>query len=224
MLGGKSILAVIPARGGSMGVPRKNIKPLNGKPLILYTLETAAQVREIDLVVVSTDDAEIAAVARGAGVRVIVRPPELATASASTELALLHALSALASERSFDYVLTLEPTSPFRRAETVSRCIREIVDKRGVSLLSVRETRASLGRLVDGRFHRLDPSAPRRRQDRTPLYSEASTVYVTAASHLRDHRSVVAADWLAVEVDERESFDINTPLDFAVAEAICKGG
>jgi CMP-N,N'-diacetyllegionaminic acid synthase len=218
----KSFLAVIPARGGSVGVPRKNVRPLGGRPLLAWTIEVARQVPELDLVVVSTDDAEIAAVANGLGTRVIDRPAELATATARTEAALSHALDTLAPERSFDFVVTLEPTAPFRRPATVSQCIRAIVDRGASSALTVRETRASLGRLVEGYFRRLDPKAARRRQDRDPLYIETSTVYVTAVEHLRQTGSVVADDWLAVEIHEREAFDINTPSDFAMAEALLR--
>ena len=96
------------------------------------------------------------------------------------------------------------------------------MDAGASSALTVRETRASLGRIVDGRFRRLDPNAPRRRQDREPLYMETSSVYVTAVAHLRHAESVVAEDWLAVEIPEREAFDINTPRDFPVAEALLR--
>jgi CMP-N,N'-diacetyllegionaminic acid synthase len=220
----KRILAVIPARGGSVGVPRKNIRLLHGVPLFLHTVGLTKRVAELDLSVVSTEDREIATIARDAGIRVIDRPVEYATGTASTESVLLHALAAVEAEGPFDYVVTLEPTSPFRTPETVSKCIRLVVDGNGASLLTVRETRSSLGRLENGRFRRLDPTAARRRQDRTPLYMESSTVYVTSADHLLRYKSVVADDWLAVEVGEREAFDINTPLDFAVAEAMHEGG
>lgn len=90
-----SCLAVIPARGGSKGVPRKNVRPLAGKPLIGHTIEAARSAKRIDRVVVSTDDAEIAAVARGFGAEVVIRPAELASDTASSESAVLHALDEL---------------------------------------------------------------------------------------------------------------------------------
>lgn len=88
------------------------------------------------------------------------------------------------------------------------------------SLVALRETRASLGNLSDGRFLPLNPNAPRRRQDRQPLYYESSTVYVCSVDHLRSTKSLVSENWLGVEVSEREAIDINTPLDFLIAEAI----
>ncbi|MCH8326758.1 MAG: acylneuraminate cytidylyltransferase family protein, partial [Bacteroidetes bacterium] len=99
------IIAIIPARGGSKGIPRKNIRLLAGKPLIAYTIEHALEARQVDRTIVSTDDTEIAAVARQYGAEVLMRPPELATDSASSELALLHVLSLL--EKKEGYVPSL---------------------------------------------------------------------------------------------------------------------
>ncbi len=216
----KRILGIIPARGGSVGVPKKNIRPLGGKPLIEHTFEQVKQVAELDKIVLSTDNEEIAATGHKHGVIIVKRPPELATGEAKTELALLHVLEALEDENPFDYVVVLEPTSPFRTPETISNCIRTIIDKGGESLVTLRETRSSLGNLTDGMFKLLNPDAPRRRQDRQPLYYESSTVYVCSVDHLKATGSLVCDHWLGMEVSEREAFDINTMLDFAIAEVI----
>ncbi len=216
----KRFLGVIPARGGSVGVPKKNVRPLGGKPLVVHTFEQANQVLELDQVVLSTDSEDIAATGRAYGVKVVIRPPELATSEARTEPAILHALDALDDEAPFDYIVLLEPTSPFRTAKTISNCIQTIAEKGGVSLVTVRETRASLGNLMDGRFQLLNPDAPRRRQERQPLYYESSTVYVCSVDHLRATNSLISKDWLGVEVSEHEAFDINTMRDFFIAEAI----
>lgn len=221
MYKGKRFLAVVPARGGSVSVPLKNIRPLAGKPLLRYTIDQAAAVPELDAVVVSTDDSRIAGVAVHAGGRVVDRPGELATATAPTEWALLHALDALGDDQ-FDYVVLLEPTSPFRTPATISRCIRTIVDEDVPSLVTVVETKASLGRISGNRFKPLWPNAPRRRQDREPLYCESSTVYVCTVAHLRRYKSLVADEWGVVEIAEGEALDINTLHDFAIAEALMK--
>ena len=86
--------------------------------------------------------------------------------------------------------------------------------------MTVIETRSNYGRLINGVFHPLDPVAPRRRQEREPLYVESSTVYIATVAHLRETGSLVAKDWLAVEVPEAEAVDINSPADLRVAEAI----
>lgn len=221
MIGNKRFLAVVPARGGSKSVPRKNIRLLGGKPLLSHTLAQIAAVPEIDVAVVSTDDGEIAAVARADGGKVVERPAELAGDTVPTEWALLHALDALAEkDEHFDYVMVLEPTSPFRSPATIRRCMERIVNADGKSLMTVFETRANIGSIEAGVFRPLVPGAPRRRQERKPFYIESSTVYVASVGYLRASGTLVCDDWLAVPVDERETVDINTPLDFEVAEAL----
>lgn len=219
-----TFLGVVPARGGSQGVLRKNIKPLAGKPLLAYTLEQAASVPGLTKLVVSTDDDEIAAVARAHGARVVERPAALATSEARTEGALLHALDVLEAQGEvFDYVVVLEPTSPFRRPQTVARCLKHIVDHNGRSLMTVTESRANIGLLEGPVFRPLRPNLPRRRQERPPYFIESSTVYVARTDFLRETGSLVCADWLAVVVDESEAVDINTALDFEFAEFLLAG-
>jgi CMP-N,N'-diacetyllegionaminic acid synthase len=222
MINNRRFLAVIPARGGSVSVPKKNIKSLAGKPLLVHTIDQAAAVSELDMVVVSTDDAEIEAVAAAANARVVRRPRELATNDAPTEWALIHALDTLAADPPYHYVVVLEPTSPLRSPSTIRRCLQAIAESDAPALVTVRQTYASLGNLADGRFIRLDPAAPRRRQDRKPLYYESSTVYVATTEHLRRTGSVTATDWLAVLVDEDEAVDINSESDFLIADILMR--
>ena len=220
MIGHKRFIAVIPARGGSVGVPRKNIKPLAGRPLLDYTLDHALAVAALDLVVVSTDDDAIAEVARARGVRVVKRPAELATSEARTESAVLHALDSCADAGRFDYVVLLEPTSPLREPASVARAMAEIVQSGSPSLVSVVEERGSLGRVVEGRFAPLFPDAPRRRQDRQPLYSECGVAYICSIDELRRTGCLLVAPAAALIVSETEATDINTPADFAFAEVL----
>lgn len=220
MLGSRRFLAVIPARGGSKSVPRKNIRSLAGRPLLAWTMDQVKAVANIDDAVVSTDDEEIAAVARAGKTDVVIRPAELATDTAPTEWALLHALDALEAqgEPPFDYVIVLEPTSPFRRPETIRRCMATIVERDGQSLLTIAPTLGNIGKLEDGFFRPLNPGSPRRRQDRQPLYVESSTVYVASVAYLRETGTLVCPNWLAEVVHETETLDINTESDFVVAE------
>lgn len=225
MYAGKRFLAVIPARGGSKGVPRKNIRPLNGRPLLAYTVDQVADVHEIDLAVVSTEDPEIRSVAESLGMRVIDRPAMYATDDSPTETALLHALDTLAEhgEPAWDYVIVLEPTSPLRSAETIRKCITAIVQHDAPSLLTVRESRENIGTIENGFFRPLRSGAPRRRQERIPFYIESSTVYVCRVDYLRATRSLVAEPWCAYVIPDIEAVDINTPEDFILAESlVCK--
>jgi CMP-N,N'-diacetyllegionaminic acid synthase len=217
------VLAVIPARGGSKSIPLKNIRHLGGKPLLAYTINAAKHSRFLDRYVVSTDHPAIAQVADNSGAQVINRPSELATDQAPTEGALLHVVEILAKERYRPhYVVTLEPTSPFRTAALIDRCIEAALEHQDVDcVMTVTETRKCYGRLENGRFEYLFPDQPRRRQERRPLYEESSTVYVTKRSALERDRSVLGRSRFGLIVeDPREALDINEPLDFIVAEAI----
>ena len=127
MLNGKRVIAVIPARGGSKSIPGKNIRPLGGKPLLAWSIEVARQVSEIDRIIVSTDDAEIAAVAKANGAEVYPRPPHLATDEALVIDALKDLLQTLESEHeTTEWVVLLEPTCPLRTADDVRECLKLI--------------------------------------------------------------------------------------------------
>ena len=215
-------LGVVPARGGSKGMPRKNIRLLNGLPLIAHTLRTARAATLLDRLVVSTEDADIAEIAASEGVEVIERPAALATDASPTEEALVHALETIEARDGWcpDWVVTLEPTSPLRTAALIDRCIALANERNAGAVITVAEVRESLGRIEGDRFRLLFPGQPRRRQDRHPLYRESSTVWVTRTATLRCTRSVLAEPLFPVIVSAEEATDVNTLLDFAIAEAL----
>ena len=218
-------LAVIPARGGSKGIPKKNIKSLGGKPLILYTIEQAVEASSIDKIVVSTDCDEIASVCNEySSVEVIMRPPELASDTAKTEQALIHACDFLEEIHgiSVDVVVTLEPTSPFRTSTSIDKCMSTFARGYGDSVVTVVPFTDVLGRIVEDRYVHLIPNQPRRRQEREVLYKESSTIYCTSMSSLREYNSVLGSSSIPVVIPAEESFDINEPLDFDLAEALVK--
>lgn len=119
------ILGIIPARGGSKGIPRKNIKSIGGKPLIAWTIEAAKQSRALDRCIVSTEDKEIADVAQGYGAEILLRPQKLATDKASTLSVLQHAVSQIPC----DILVLLQPTSPVRRPALIDECVTEFIEK-----------------------------------------------------------------------------------------------
>ncbi|WP_271570350.1 acylneuraminate cytidylyltransferase family protein [Bradyrhizobium sp. CCBAU 11386] len=220
------MIVVVPARAGSKRLPFKNIALLAGRPLLWYTLQGAREAGCLADLVVSTDAEVIADLARAAGARVLMRPTELADDTASTEAVLLHVLDVLAGEgRNDDWVMTLPPTSPFRTAGTISAFFegaRELPDNIDC-LMSVTETRGDYWRrMADGSFQRLFPDAPRRQQDREPLFEENSAVYVTRASALRQTGSILGRAVRAFAIRPREALDINTPEDLALAEALLR--
>lgn len=216
---GTRILGVVPARGGSKGIPRKNIRLLAGEPLIGHTLRTAQQIPAIDQLVVSTDDGEIASISQTYGVRVIDRPPSLAEDNSPTEAALLHALDTLEAEgQRFDIILVLEPTSPLRSARTISEAIALCADGIAPSILAVRESRENIGFIRNGCFCAVIPGAPRRRQERQPFYIESSTIYACRVEYLRQTGTLVAENWGALVVPDGEVADINNEDDFQWVE------
>lgn len=216
------MLIVIPARGGSKRIPGKNIAPLRGKPLLVYTVEAAIDSDVTPHVVVSTESDRIAAIARSAGAQVVSRPDELAGDTASTESVLLHALDALeATGLRFTWVMTLPPTSPLRSAGTVRRFAESARAEPEATdcLMSVTENRSDFWqRDTDGALHRLFPEAPRRQQDRVPLYEENSAIYVTRVRALRETGRITGARVRGVMMDRVEALDINEPIDLKLAE------
>lgn len=216
-----TVLGVIPARGGSKGIARKNIVPMAGRPLLAYTIDTARAADSLDRFVVSTDDAEIAEVARQHGAGVVDRPRELATDEARTEPVLLHAADTLAAQGfEAEIVVTLEPTSPLRTPALVDRCVSRYREGGCDAVLTVVPNHAIVGRLHGERFEPFIDDAPRRRQEREPLYEESSTVYVTGVKALRETGHLYGTDAVAVVVDPQEAVDIDSELDLRIVEAL----
>lgn len=216
------VLGIIPARGGSKGISRKNIRLLKGKPLIYYAIASAKASNILDKIIVSTDDDEIARVSQGYDAEVIMRPHEFARDNSPTEDALIHVLGVLKERSSYnpDIILTLEPTSPFRTADLIGRCINIFKTTAADSVIGVVETRSCYGKVVKGRFEFLFPGQPRRRQDREPLYRESSTIYAVRIETLIRKKSVLGDNLYPVIVSEVEAIDINTEIDFCIAEAM----
>lgn len=215
-------VGIVPARGGSKSIPGKNIKLLAGNPLLFYTIDEARKSKYIDRLIVSTDNDEIAKIAKNYDVEVIKRPPEYATDTASTEQALIHVVEALREHENYhvDIVVTLEPTSPLRTYYLIDACIEELVNTDADAVISVVRTSSLVGSVCNGKFDYLIKNQPRRRQERKPLYRESSAVYVTETTALFKCKSVLGSNLHVIIGEEIESIDINTPLDFVIAEAI----
>lgn len=221
-------LVVIPARGGSKGIPMKNIYPLNGKPLLLYSLELIKQVDFDGDVAVSTDSDKIKEVAMTvSGIEIVDRPQDIAGDKASTESALVHAVEVMEKRKncSYDAVVTLQATSPLREPETIKACFdRYEADRKSYdALLTLTETRTDYW-IKDGENHyrRLYPDAPRRRQDREPIYIENSALYITDKKSLIETNSVLGHHVNGCVIPEREGIDINEPADILLAEEMLK--
>ena len=217
-------LATILARGGSKGIPRKNVRLLAGKPLIAHTIEHARQARSVDRVVVSTDDPEIAAVSEQYGAEVVWRPAEISGDTASSESALLHALDFLEQAEGYrpDLVVFLQCTSPIRRPKDIDQAVQTLLDEDADSLLSVVPFHLFVWRLVDGQGQPVDYDHRRRprRQDRQPEYMENGSIYVFKPWVLRQFNNRLGGKIALYVMDGWSSVDINTLRDFELCEWI----
>lgn len=215
------LLCVIPARGGSKGVPRKNLLAVGGKPLIVWTIEQALAVPGLD-VLVSTDDEEIAQVARAAGAGVPwLRPAELAQDTTPTEPVVRHAIERVTEDRGRpDAVMLLQATSPVRRPDTLARAVREFTETEVDSMVGVVPQAPFLWQATDPPTAAYDVSARPRRQDltrETLRYRETGSLYVTRTEIYEQHDNRLGGRIGLFVMDEDEGIDIDTELDVALA-------
>ena len=225
-------LLVIPARGGSRGIPRKNLLQVGGRPLITWSiaqaLEAGTGVEGDTIVAVSTEDEEIAAVAREHGARVIDRPAELATDTAPTEPVIEHAMDVVEAEGvELDAVVLLQATSPVRRPDTIARALAHFRAGTADSLIAVVPVTPFLWRLpaADGESATAayDPLRRPRRQDLQPEqmhYFENGSLYVTAPEVYRTRHNRIGVRPDLFVLDEMEGVDIDTLTDVAAAESM----
>ncbi len=215
------IVAVIPARGGSKRLPGKNLRPLAGKPLIAYSIAVCRLVPSIGGCFVTTDDPEIAAVARAHGAEVIDRPSDLAADESPTATAVAHAARHIAAlGHDLSAVVTLQPTNPLRPPALLSRAIDEFEARDCSSLVSVSPTAAKTGRIEDGWFVP-DYVLGDRSQDVPPRYRENGMIYLTRSELLWNHGDLFGESVLPFVIDTPfDGIDIDVEGDFAVAEEV----
>ncbi|HEU5068307.1 MAG TPA: acylneuraminate cytidylyltransferase family protein [Sphingomicrobium sp.] len=218
-------LAIIPARGGSKGLPRKNVRPIAGKPLIAWSIEQALQAQPRMTVLVSTDDEEIRAIALEYGAECpFLRPQEFATDAAPTEPVLEHALDWYARNGLiFDALMLLQPTSPVRLPGTIDAALAQFQNEGADSLLGVVENH---------HFFWSDVTAPKalydfrnrpRRQDLTPdqrWYRETGSIYATRTDAFRRSRNRLSGRISMFLMQEEEGWEIDSSTDFAAVEAL----
>jgi CMP-N-acetylneuraminic acid synthetase len=219
---------LIPARGGSKGIPKKNIRDLNGKPMIAYTIEAALASPHVTTVVVSTDSEEIAQVAREYGAEVpFLRPSELAQDTSKTIDAVMHAVETLAAAgRSFDQLILLQPTSPLRTTSDIDLCMQTFYAHDEQPLVSVSEVHDHpiLIRSLDETgyvHHLLDVQSTVRRQDMPRYYRVDGSVFVARIKDLSRETSINDAP-IGCVLPKENTIDIDSLDDFYYAEARLK--
>lgn len=229
MLKGKRVMAVIPARGGSKSVPGKNVRLLGGKPLLVWSIDVAREVGEIDRILLSTDDPEIAAVGRAHGAEVYARPPHLATDEALVIDALKELLARLRSEgEAPEWMILLEPTCPLRTSDDVRDCLKLIAQGEYDSVATFKDADLNphrAWRLVDGRPEVFIPGAvpwvPRQKLPKA--YQLNGAVYLFRARLLANEtESLLVGKVGAVVMPRDRSLDIDDDLDFMIAEALLR--
>lgn len=226
MIRTKSVLAIIPARGGSKGVPRKNIRQLSGKPLIAWTIEEAKKSKYIDRLVVSTDDMEIAEIAQQWGGEVpFMRPSSLSQDHTPGIEPVLHAISTLPD---YEYIVLLQPTSPLRTSEDIDECLEQCLGQDANACVSVTMTDKSPYWM----YHLSDecelqpvviPDKPiLRRQDAPNVFVLNGAVYVAKTSWLKETKSFLHKETIGYVMPKERSVDVDTELDFCILETIIR--
>lgn len=226
------ILAIIPARGGSKSIPKKNIRLLAGKPLISYTIEEAKKSKYINRIIVSTDDEEIAGVARQLGAEApFLRPKKLAEDTARDLLVFKHALTWLEENEGYrpEIIVHLRPTAPLRRVEHIDKGIEMLLNSDADSVRSVCLSPKHPNKMWRIKRGNLIPFLPKARvkesynlpRQRLPLvYIQNGSVDVTRRSTIFEKNSMTGDRIKAFVMEENESVNINTLIDFELAEIL----
>lgn len=224
-------LGLIPARGGSKGIPRKNLALLAAKPLIQYTIDAALNCRSLDRVILSTDDEEIAEYGRRAGVEVpFIRPAELATDQASTRLVQRHALQWCEADEGDlpEALVTLQPTSPLRTHQHIDQAVLRFREGNADSVLGVTPVRDHPYEVVgfsEGSMYRpvARPAHVVRRQQYPTFFKINGAIYVTKSSILLERDTGYGERVLDYQMEPEESVDVDSLYDLQIADALLRG-
>lgn len=226
----KEVLAIIPARGGSKGVKRKNIRELNGIPLIGYTINAARNSKHVSRVMVSTEDAEIADVSMSLGAEVpFLRPSELASDNSPTMDCILHMLKYLEENEGYipDYVVLLQCTSPLRTSKHIDEAYEKLINSSFDSIISVAEVESNpyWSNIFKGEkleYFIEDGKKITRRQDLPEVYRMNGAIYLAKLNVLKNENTFECENLTGYIMDEYASVDIDTEMDFKIAEVILK--
>lgn len=227
-----SFLAIIPARGGSKGLPGKNIKELCGKPLVAWSIEAGLKSKYVDEVMTSTDDEKIAEISKKYGASVpFLRPSELASDTATTFDAVKHTIDYYKNElkKEFDYIVLLEPTSPLREVFDIDMAIEILLESRADSIVGICKTESqnpaflvskNENGLISG-YENKD-MVVLRRQEIKDVYFFEGTIYVSKTDVLLDKKTFYHDNTIGYEVPKYKSLEIDDIIDFVMVEAIMK--
>jgi len=222
-----NFVAIIPARGGSKGIPRKNLINFAGKPLISWTLDAALRARYVSEVYVSSDDSEILLLSSSVGAKEILRPDVLADDFSSSEDVVFHALSEIQKTgKEYDYAIYLQPTSPLRNYQLIEHAIECFFDSNKDALISVSVTDnkilKSLIKREDGVFRPISNTEflSMNRQQLPLTYAINGAIYIFKIADFLNSRSIFSKNTMFYEMDPKHSIDIDTYEDLKLAESL----
>jgi CMP-N,N'-diacetyllegionaminic acid synthase len=225
MLNNKTFLAIIPARGGSKRLPRKNILNLAGKPLIEWTIEAGLKSIYIDKLIVTSDDIEILQISQKAGAEIIIRPKVLASDTATTFEAIKHVIDAL--EKRYDYIVLLQPTSPLRTSKQIDSAILQLDIKQADAIISVCKVDHSplwsntLPEDNSMNSFIKDDIKNKRSQELDTYYRINGAIYICKIERFLEEKSFLIKDKIyAYEMDRINSIDIDEKIDFLIASTL----
>lgn len=219
-----SFLAIIPARGGSKRLPKKNILKLGGKPLIAWSIEAGLKSKYIDKVIVSSDDDEILKISNIYGSKTIKRPPELASDIATTFDAIKHSIENL---EKYDYIILLQPTSPLRNKDHIDKAIELLIKKEADAIISICEADHSplwsntLPQDENMQGFIRDEVKNKRSQDLEKYYRLNGAIYICKTDKLLEEKSFMLKENIfAYKMDKKSSIDIDEEIDFKLAQLL----
>ncbi|PMH28899.1 acylneuraminate cytidylyltransferase [Vibrio lentus] len=231
MINGKKVLVVIAARGGSKGLPGKNIRDLCGKPLIGWSIEAALNSKYADRVVVTTDDEVIAEVARSEGADVpFLRPAKFATDQSPSSGAILHAIDFCEVEGKYEYVVLLEPTSPLTESQDVDRALEILSASDSLAIVGIADVedchpefcvqKSKNGKIT--KYGEANFSMPKRRQDLETIYAFDGSLYISDIDTYKKYQTFYHENTIGYVSEPWKKYEIDTLMDFLVVEVMMK--
>lgn len=224
---GKKILGLITARGGSKGIPRKNLAILGNKPMLNWTIDEAQKSKYLDRLIISSEDDEIVNIAKKSSCEVpFIRPVELAQDRTSSMQVILHAINEIEAYDQFDYLLLLQPTSPFRKVTSIDKAIKVCIDNEYQMIVSVGQSKKSPNHMYyKGEDKKLIPVLGKfemnsRRQDQKKVFEHNGAIYMSEIAFLKEKTTFNCPEARGFEMYGYENFDIDTPDDLTLARIL----
>lgn len=214
---------IIPAKGNSQRIKNKNLKKLNGLPLVEYTLSFLKKNQIHKNIYLSTENSKIKKISKKYNINIIDRPKKLCGKHTSTEAVVLDLLNRIDFKaKGFEWIITLQPTSPFRKISTLKKCLRYTKNKSFDVITTFKKNKGDFWINNSNKIKRIFPSWPRNQHQRNNLYEETSSIYINRISQLFKTKSMISGNVKLVLTNNEENLDINTLQDFDYCEYFLK--